>query len=136
MKGSQYKPDQYYRNAFVGDVIDGDTIELTVDLGFHLQHTIRCRIRNMNAPETRGPERELGKICKDYLERELIAEDVLVRTFKADSFGRYLVDVQLPDGRDLATVMIQLGYAVPWNGKGRRPGFDPNEEYPLKDATI
>ncbi len=48
---------------------------------------------------------------------------------RGDAFGRWLADVYL-DGWNLVEQLIDEGWGVAWDGKGRRPAFDPAAPYP------
>lgn len=73
-------------------VIDGDTIEATIDLGFELYHLIRLRLMDVYAPETRGKTKEAGMKATQFLENELGKYDNLyVKTSKSPvSYLRYV----------------------------------------------
>lgn len=72
-------------------VVDGDTIDLNVDLGFHLVINIRVRLLDVDTPEIRGEERTQGLIAKAYVEEWLgQAEQLRVTTEKTGKYGRWL----------------------------------------------
>jgi len=81
-------------------VIDGDTIDVEIDCGFRTVRTERLRLLGVNAPELRArepAEREAAQLAKAHLMQRLPATpgrwSVLIRTSKADAFGRYLADI-------------------------------------------
>lgn len=86
----------YTYNAKVLNVVDGDTFDLMVDLGFSIFHKVRVRLLEIDTPETRGEETELGLKCKDFARNLLLGEDVIITSkrvsedVKTDSFGRWL----------------------------------------------
>ena len=122
----------YQYKGVVNRIVDGDTLDIQIDVGFKIYSHQRFRLLGYNAPETRGPERELGKIAKKHLEEYIPpGTEVVVVTYKADSFGRYLCDLYSHNGRNLVEYLIDEGYGVPWDGKGKRPGFDPDAPYPI-----
>ena len=114
-------------------VVDGDTFDLDVDLGFNMRTKQRFRLRGVNCPESRGIEKPAGLLCAEYVEFLLGDFDELtIRTFKADSFGRWLCDIEMNEkGELLSECLCELGYALPWEGKGFRPKFDPFKPYPI-----
>jgi micrococcal nuclease len=109
----------------VDRVIDGDTIEGDIDLGFsvHLDDQ-RLRLLRVNTPERKGPTRAAGDRAKAFTERWLATHsDIVIRSRKRDkqhaerdSFGRYLVEVFGDDegGRQecLNDALLQSGNAV------------------------
>ena len=58
----------YEYRARITRVIDGDTVEAEIDLGFHVTFTATLRLTGINAPETRGTERPQGLASTRYLE--------------------------------------------------------------------
>ena len=85
----------YEYQARVIRVIDGDTIELDIDLGCHVHVTRMARLRGVNCPELTGDNREAGLAAKQYTETWLSGETVRVNTHidRADKYGRLLVDI-------------------------------------------
>jgi len=143
----------YHYKAKVRRVVDGDTIIVDIDVGFGLTHSgpkkkgVNLRLKGYNSPETRGIEKEFGKMAKAHLQK-LIPKNstIMIRTYDVDSFGRWLVDVYLStegtsyDGTtfphrgyyNLVKHLVKEGWGVIWNGKGDRPSFNMNENYPLR----
>lgn len=82
-------------------VIDGDTIEVELDFGFYIKHTIRVRLLNVNAPELFSgtiTERGNGRIAKEHLEGLVLNKYVKMTTLKDRmSFNRYLATVWVDD---------------------------------------
>jgi endonuclease YncB( thermonuclease family) len=110
-------------SATVDRVIDGDTVQMDVTLGFHVKlEDLRFRLLGMDAPEKTGATKIAGLVATAELTRLLSLGPVTIQSEggppKADSFGRWLVklDVTLADGNhlDVSTAMIQGGYAVPY----------------------
>lgn len=104
----------YY--AKVIKVIDGDTIDLDIDLGFHIRVTKRIRLSFINAPEmnARG-----GKESKAYVQSFLEdQQQVIIKTEldKTDKYGRLLGEIFL-EGSDtsLNKSMLDKGYAALYN---------------------
>jgi len=89
---------------------------LRVDLGFYIfmeNEHFRFRILGMNAPELKGASKEAGEESKDYLKQLLEGQDVIIRTEKTDSFGRWLATISYND-MDIAALMISQGLANPY----------------------
>ncbi len=115
--------------AEVVRVIDGDTVVLKVtkeiDFGFYVKlsqsYQSSFRLYGLNTPEIYGvtlEEKAKGEAAKAELERLLALGPVRAVTYKADKYGRFLVDlyVKLEDGLELFinTELIINGFAVPY----------------------
>lgn len=118
----------YEYQATVNQVIDGDTIDVTIDLGFSIYQKQRVRLYGINAPETNSKdvgEREAGLSAKVFLADKVINHQVKLYSVKPkDKYGRYLAVVWLTDGiqaESLNDTMIRLGLAKPWDGQGEKP---------------
>lgn len=87
----------YTYKGKVTRVIDGDTIEVLTDLGFHIFHTIRVRLYQVDAPELfTGSERDKGAKAKEHLVSLVDGKEVLIYTFKDKmSFNRYVANVEV-----------------------------------------
>ena len=105
----------YKYQGRVDRVVDGDTVDATLDLGFGIMMTQRFRIDSFDAPETYRPRNEAEKIhgtaATERAKELLLNKDLLFRTSKVPGiYGRYGAEIWLDDGRDFATVMIQEGF--------------------------
>lgn len=119
----------YEYQAYVKRVIDGDTIEVSVDLGFRMSMDTPVRLFGVNAPETNSKiakERIVAKEAKAFLEDRILSRIVRIKTVKPrDKYGRWLADVFLI-GRDIESEsinnqLISVGLAKPWDGQGEKP---------------
>lgn len=100
-------------------VVDGDTVELRVDVGFRMYADIVFRLAGIDAPELRAPGLE-GEAARDYLEAQLRAGgELTVVTSKPDKYGRWLARIIDQYGRDLNALMLAERHARPYDG-GRR----------------
>lgn len=89
-------------------VIDGDTLVLDLDLGFYSWRVGQSyRLLRIDAPELPTPE---GKAAKAALEAVLLGKAMTVRTYKADSFGRFLAEV-LADHTNVSDWLVANGHA-------------------------
>ena len=102
-------------------VVDGDTVELDVDLGFTVHVTVMFRLLGINAPEVKGASKEFGLASKQALIDLLQEGSLTVRTEKAiktDKYGRWLaaITVTKSDGSivNVSDWMILSGFAVPY----------------------
>lgn len=120
-----------FAKAYLVRVVDGDTIDLTVDVGFRHTTQQRFRLIGLNAPECRGETREWGQQATRWVEEWCAQFDrLLIDTYKADAFGRWLARVYNEAGRCLNDEMIRSGYAVAWDGRGRCPTPWDDGKYP------
>lgn len=119
----------YQYKATVERVIDGDTLDVTVDLGFFLTSRMRVRLRGVNTPETRGPERPEGLKVKAFVQEQLpLGKHVVIDTYKIGKYGRYLADLFfhkssddwreiLESGTNLNQLLLEKGLAEPISSK-------------------
>lgn len=116
---------QWVFRARVERVVDGDTVDLTIDCGMHGRRVERLRLLRVDTPETRGvPDRAPGLAAKAFTEAWLLAAawpgatdyPLTIRTVKTDSFGRYLCEIWRDDGANLSDDLLAAGHAVPYGG--------------------
>lgn len=101
-------------------VIDGDTVDVDVDLGFDIwMSRQRIRLRGIDTPESRTRnafEKQLGLAAKARV-IELCSGDLLLESFGKDKYGRIL-GVLFGDGKNVCATLIKEGHAVEyWGGK-------------------
>jgi micrococcal nuclease len=98
---------KFVYDAHVMNVVDGDTFDVTIDLGMNVFHKTRIRLNGFDAPEIYGVKKDsdeyaLGVLAKQFAITQLLGKNVVIRTFKdrREKFGRYLADVyiRLEDG--------------------------------------
>lgn len=95
----------YQYRAKLDRVIDGDTMDFILDLGFHIEKKVRIRVAGIDTPEIRGPEREHGLIFKALAQTILEeAGEILVTTGKDVSFNRWIGDISV-DGVDYCDLL-------------------------------
>lgn len=105
-------------NAKVTRVVDGDTLDVAIDLGFGIIKHDRLRILDLDTPEKYGratpAEKAHGKEATEYAQQLfLVCPDVVVTTKKdkQGKYGRYLADVSVHNGDwDYATLMKEHGF--------------------------
>lgn len=108
-------PVPYGYRARVERVIDGDTFEALVDLGFRVHTRITVRVLDLRCPERHTTE----GIAVTAHAIALLSEQpyVFLRSYKdVMSFARWVCDVYLPDGR---TYQEALAERVTWTDPGR-----------------
>lgn len=104
----------YTYAATVTHWVDGDTVDLAVDLGFHLTANDRFRLYGINTPE-RG---QAGYAEATARCRELAPEGaaVVVKTYKAqEKYGRFLALIEA-NGVEINSTLVNEGLAVPYFG--------------------
>ena len=104
----------YEYKAKIINVVDGDTFDLDIDVGFHITLRERVRLLSVDTPETRGAaeEKRLGLIVKEFAQRYL-GDEVRIKSYKGtDSFGRWLVEIIMPKycDRNLVDIYNELGF--------------------------
>jgi micrococcal nuclease len=122
---------EYYVRK-VENVVDGDTIDVLIDLGFDILFQSRVRLAGIDTPESRTKdlkEKALGLESKEYLKKALKdAKSVVIKTEKMDSsekYGRILGWVYINgDTVSLNDMMINDGYAWGYLGDTKVKDFD------------
>jgi micrococcal nuclease len=122
---------EYYVKK-VENVVDGDTIDVVIDLGFDIMFASRVRLAGIDTPESRTKDKEekaLGLESKEYLKKHLKdAKSVVIKTEKINSsekFGRILGWIYVNgDTVSLNDMMINDGYAWGYMGETKVKDFD------------
>lgn len=113
-------------------VVDGDTIDVIIDLGFDIMFASRVRLAGIDTPESRTKdkmEKALGLESKKYLaDRLKDAKNIVIKTEKINStekFGRVLGHLFINGGDvSLNMELIDNGYAWPYMGDTKVKDFD------------
>ena len=121
---------EYYVKE-VTKVVDGDTIDVILDLGFDILFKSRVRLAGIDTPESRTKdlqEKKLGLEAKDYLKHAIdAATHVVIKTEKLNSsekYGRILGWVYLDgSGNSINNEMIEKGYAWGYLGDTKVKDF-------------
>jgi len=121
-----------YRVKKVLKVVDGDTIDVDIDLGFNVSYTQRVRLAGIDTPESRTTdlrEKALGLEVKEYLKSLLDStDDIVIQTEKPDSsekYGRILGWLFIDDEEiSVNEKMINDGYAWEYDGGTKQKDFD------------
>jgi micrococcal nuclease len=118
----------YQYKAKVLKVLDGDTVDIDLDLGFNIVlANQRVRMAGIDTPESRTTnteEKVRGQLSKKKLAEKLpVGSWVRIETQKSDSnddkFGRILAVFIMEDGTSLNQWMIDNNYAVLYNGENK-----------------
>ena len=112
-----------YKITKINRVVDGDTVDITIDLGFDIHYNTRVRMYGLDAPESRTrdlEEKKRGLAAKDRLTELLDSDDVTIRTTKdkTGKFGRLLGELFVGEV-NINEQLIKEGHGVPYFG-GKR----------------
>jgi len=108
-----------YKIKKIKRIIDGDTIDIDIDLGFNLTISHRVILKGINAAETRTKdlkEKAEGIKARLWLEKELAREgEWVIETHKEDKYGRILGTLYLAgDSVTLNEKILSEGIAKPY----------------------
>lgn len=104
----------YKYNALITNIVDGDTIDAIVDLGFHMQGKLRFRLLGIDTPELRSTdllEKADAQLAKNFVIEKCLNKRVIIESWKGDKYGRWLAVVTLDDGTVLNDILIENGFA-------------------------
>ena len=137
-----------FRVTEINRVLDGDTIDVTIDLGFDLYKKERVRVAGVDTPEKRTrdlEEKELGIDATNWLKEKLdgaIAgdDDLVIRTELVGGMGKYgrllgwlyIGDAQI----SLNEQMITEGYAWAYDGGTKQKNFEELREIRRAYGTL
>lgn len=120
-----------YRVKSVNKVVDGDTVDVDIDLGFNISYSQRVRLAGIDTPESRTSdkfEKMLGLESKEYLKSKLKdAKLIVIKTEKPDSsekYGRILGWLYVDENTiSVNDQMIEDGYAWGYLGDTKVKDF-------------
>jgi micrococcal nuclease len=126
------KDPYIYRIKSITKVVDGDTIDADIDLGFDISLTKRIRLAGIDTPESRtrdAYEKKLGLESKDWIKNRLeFAKDILIKTEKPNSTEKYgrIIGHLYVNGEDVSinNQMIVEGYAWEYAGDTKVKDFN------------
>lgn len=127
-KNTTHAEDLYEYAATITRVVDGDTVDAMIDVGFCIHLACRIRLIGINTPEKRGKTRELGLAATEHMESMLSSPGKIhVVSHGLGKFGRLLgvlIHIDRNGKRtDLNQQMIQDRHALPYEG-GKRSDAD------------
>ena len=115
----------YEYRCKVTRVVDGDTVDVDIDLGFGVWlHKERVRIYGIDTPESRTrdlEEKKYGLAAKEFVKQFVKGSKIILRTEKYDAkgkFGRILGDI-IVDKVSMSDTMIKEHHAVPYYGQSK-----------------
>ena len=113
-------------------MVDGDTIDALIDLGFDISLEKRIRLAGIDTPESRTTnlkEKSLGLQSKEWIKNRLeFAKDIIIKTELPDSTEKYgrIIGHLFINGEDVSlnNQMITDGYALEYSGGTKDKNFD------------
>ena len=137
-----------FRVVEINRVLDGDTIDVIIDLGFDLYKKERVRVAGVDTPEkrtTNDEEKALGYDATHWLEEKLDGaikgeDDLIIRTELVGGFGKYgrllgwlyIGDAEL----SLNEQMITEGYAWSYSGGTKQKNYEELKEIRRVNGTL
>lgn len=95
----------YTYKGTVLSVTDGDTLKIKVENGFHITQTHIFRLKGIDTPE----KGELNfKNAKDFVIEKVLNKEVYIRSYKSDSFGRWLAEIWYDNGNEYVLLNYEL----------------------------
>ena len=125
------KDPYIYRIREIHKIVDGDTIDADIDLGFDISLTKRIRLAGVDTPESRtadANEKKYGLEAKEWLKHRLeSAKTIVIRTEKSDSSEKYgrILGTLFIDGETVSIndQLIKGGYAWAYDGGTKHKDF-------------
>ena len=112
-------PDAFVYQAELDRVVDGDTVDVILDLRFDVKlHKQRVRLHGIDTPESRTrdlAEKKLGLAAKKRLQ-ELCVGKFKIKSLGKGKYGRILGIPYTEDGEDICKILIKEGHAVEYYG--------------------
>ena len=112
-------PDAFVYQAELDRVVDGDTVDVVLDLGFDVKlHKQRVRLHGIDTPESRTrdlAEKKLGLAAKKRLQ-ELCVGKFKIKSLGKGKYGRILGIPYTEDGEDICKILIKERHAVEYYG--------------------
>ena len=137
-----------FRVIKINRVVDGDTIDVTIDLGFDLFKKERVRVAGVDTPEKRTrnlEEKELGIDATNWIKKHLEEaisgkEDLVIRTELVGGMGKYgrlLGWLYIADSKlSLNEMMIEEVYACAYDGGTKQKNFEELREIRRSKGTL
>ena len=145
------KDPYIYRIREIHKVVDGDTIDADIDLGFDISLTKRIRLAGVDTPESRTAdtnEKKYGLEAKEWLKHRVEgAKNILIKTELPDStekYGRILGHLFIGDNevsavnkkKSVNQQMIDEGFAWTYSGGTKVKNFEELKEIRRQRGTL
>ena len=111
----------YKYKATIDRIVDGDTMDVVIDVGFKITTNQRIRLKGINTPETYNVKKDSeeykkGKAAKDFVIQRIEANnnEAIIETNKdTGKYGRYIGTIRLADSETtLNDELVEKGFAV------------------------
>lgn len=121
----------YEYNVRIDRVVDGDTVDCWIDLGYNLQIHKRIRFAGINAPETRTrdlEEKKRGLIAKEWLQKKVdpkyvgSSKDIILKSYEYGKYGRVIGELFIVSGsrkQSINKMMLAEGLVTEYDGGAR-----------------
>ena len=114
----------YEYNCEVKRIVDGDTVDVVIDLGFDIHYSSRVRLYGIDTPESRTrnkDEKVRGLMSKKYLTDALSKGQGVIKTHKdkKGKFGRVLGEMYVAD-KNINLMMVDDNLAVKYKGQNKK----------------
>jgi micrococcal nuclease len=110
---------QYKLNSVL-KVVDGDTVDVSIDLGFSVTTIQRIRLAGVDTPETNTKdelERTIANEAKQFVVDWVSKQNqMIIKTTKDDKYGRMLGEIFGDDGQTINQLLLEKGYAWAYDG--------------------
>lgn len=111
---------KYFYSATIDRIIDGDSFEATLDLGWSMYHKTSMRLHHVDTPEMRGGtsiSKAAAKVAKDHVIELLpVGSECQIQSMSLDKYGRGLAVVTNSAGINVGEDLIHRGLAVRYEG--------------------
>ncbi len=111
----------YKYNAKIGRIVDGDTVDIVIDLGFKITTNQRIRLKGINTPETYNVKKDSEEYKKGLAAKEFVIQRITANNYEAvidtdkdtGKYGRYIATIWLADSStSLNDELVEKGHAV------------------------
>ena len=121
----------YEYNVRIDRVVDGDTVDCWIDLGYNLQIHKRIRFAGVNAPETRTrdlEEKKQGLIAKEWLINKIdpkavgSSKEIMLKSYEYGKYGRLIGELFIVSGsrkQSINKMMLAEGLVTEYDGGAR-----------------
>lgn len=110
------KNDNRY-HGMVTRVIDGDTFEMFIELGFGVTQKFSVRLDGIDTPET---STEKGRMAREYVRDLIENKSVVVIDQGSEKYGRARASIELANGKDLADFLIENKIGIEYHGEKKK----------------